>query len=170
MFDEKLPPVEVPPRSEGERFKPVLVTAPTYRRVLAKLLDAIVSGATSWGFSFLMPMPYAVLIGVGWFMLCDWSGSWGKWLFRIKVVMLDGAPVGAIASLLRNLVLGLPTIGRAFIVSGWSGATGDAAKWDRGLLACVGLAVAFGELLGMVIDKEGRRWSDRFAGTRVVER
>lgn len=169
MFEDKLPPIAVPPQ-DGGRFKPTLVTGPTYRRVLAKLLDAIVSGVTSWGFSRVLPLPWAALVGTGWFMLCDWAGSPGKWLFRLKVVHDDGSPAGPLAALKRNLVLGLPTIGRAFIVSGLTGASADAAKWDRGFVACVGLAVVVGELVGMIIDAQGRRWGDRFARTRVVER
>jgi uncharacterized RDD family membrane protein YckC len=37
-------------------------------------------------------------------------------------------------------------------------------------VACIGLSVMLGELIGMVMQPQNRRWGDTFARTRVVER
>lgn len=162
--------MQLPPTDAQGRFVAELQTGSIIKRCFARLLDAVVAGLTTFGFSLVMPLPFASLLGTGWFCLADWSGSPGKWLFRLRVVTLEGAPVGAIAALKRNVVLGLPTFARALMTSGWLGLQGDAQKWDRGLLACVGLAVVLGELVGMVMQPQNRRWGDVFAGTRVVDR
>lgn len=160
----------LPPTDEQGRFLPELRTGSILKRCVAKLLDAVIAGVTTFGFSMMMPLPFASLIGTGWFCLADWSGSPGKWLFRLRAVTLAGAPLGPVASLKRNIVLGLPTIARAFLVSGWVGLQGENLKWDRGFLACVGLAVFLGELVGMVMQPDNRRWGDTFARSRVVDR
>ncbi len=160
----------IPPTDERGRFVPVLRDGSILKRLFARGLDAVLSGGATLVLSRVMPLPLASLLCVSWFCLSDWSGSPGKWLLRLRVVMVDGSQVTAIAALKRNVVLGLPTFGRALITAGWSGLEGDAGMWDRGVLACVGLAVAFGEVLGMILQPQNRRWGDHIAGTRVVER
>ncbi|MFZ5441310.1 MAG: RDD family protein [Myxococcota bacterium] len=160
----------LPPTDEHGRFVAVLRDGSILKRLLAKPIDLVVAGVASWGFSRMLPLPAATAIGMTWLCLSDWSGSPGKWVWRLKTVMLDGSPVTALASIKRNVVLALPTLGRSLIVAGWSGLDADASKWDRGILACVGLAVAFGELMGILVQPMNRRWGDVFAGTRVVER
>jgi len=162
--------MSLPPTDEQGRFLPQLETGSMFKRVFAKFLDALLTGAFSASLLLVLPMPWAALIGTSWFMLSDWFGSPAKWLFRLKVVHLDGSAIGPFASLQRNFMLGLPTIARAVIVSGWWGADVDAAKWDRGAVACIGLSVMLGELIGMVMQPQNRRWGDHFARTRVVER
>ena len=83
---------------------------------------------------------------------------------------LDGKPLGLLASIQRNLLLGLPTFLRALMTSGLIGLEGDLAKWDRGALACISLTFIFGELIGMLLQPENRRWGDTFARSRVVDR
>ncbi len=160
----------LPPTDEAGRFLPNLRTGSILKRIFAKMIDAIVAGLTSWGFSTVMPLPLASLLGTGWFMLTDWSGSPGKWLFQLRAVTLEGAPLGPLAALKRNIVLGLPTILRSMLVAGWLGLQGENQQWDRGLLACVGLSVTLGELIGMVLQPDNRRWGDTFARSRVVDR
>lgn len=162
--------MSLPPTDEQGRFLPQLETGSMIKRFFAKLLDAILTGAFSASLWLLLPMPWPAVIGTSWFMLSDWFGSPAKWLLRLKVVHLDGSAIGPIASLKRNFMLGLPTIARAVIVSGWWGTDVDSAKWDRGALACIGIAVLIGELVGMIMQPQNRRWGDHFAGTRVVER
>lgn len=140
------------------------------KRMFAKLIDAVVAGVTTWSFWRVMPLPFASFIGMTWFCLTDWSGSPGKWLLRLKAVTLEGAPLSAVASLKRNLLLGMPTFLRALLVSGWLGAQGDDVKGERGLLALVSLAVYLREFIGLVKQPESRRWGDIFARSRVVDR
>lgn len=160
----------LPPLDEHGRFQAELVPASTAARLVAKFIDFVVAGATSFGFTALLPAPVASLVGMTWLCLTDWSGSPGKWLLRLRTVHPDGRPCGVGASLLRNFMLALPTLGRALIVSGWSGASASEATWDRAILAVVGLGIASGEVVGMVLREQGRRWGDRLAGTRVVRR
>lgn len=162
--------VELPPVDQQGRFQAELVQASTGSRLVAKFIDFVIAGGTSFGFTALLPGPLASLVGMTWLCLTDWSGSPGKWLFRLRTVHLDGRPCGLGGSLLRNFMLALPTLGRAVIVSGWSGAAGTEATWDRAILAVVGLGIALGEVIGMVLREQGRRWGDRVAGTRVVRR
>ena len=162
--------MNLPPTDEAGRFVPNLRTGSIIKRICAKLFDAVVAGLTSWGLSTMMPLPVASLIGTGWFCLADWAGSPGKWLFQLRVVTLQGEAIGPLASLKRNVVLGLPTILRSMLVAGWLGVQGEGQQWDRGALACVGLSVALGELIGMVLQPDNRRWGDTFARSRVVDR
>lgn len=162
--------MQLPPTDAQGRFVPVFRDGSILKRMFAKLIDSIVCGVTIWGFSKCMELPWAAAIGVFWYCTADASGSPGKWFFRLRVVMMSGAPVTMFAALKRNVVLGLPTLGRAMITAGWGGLDADASKWDRGFLACVGLAVVLGEVIGMLLQPMNRRWGDTFAGTRVVER
>jgi uncharacterized RDD family membrane protein YckC len=162
--------MELPPTDEQGRFLPNLRTASIIKRLAAKLIDAIVTGFTTFGFSLVLPLPYASFIGVSWFCLSDWSGSPGKWLFQVRAVTEAGAPLGALASLKRNVLLGLPTFLRALMTAGWLGMQGEDQVWDRGFLACVSLSVMLGEVVGMVMQPENRRWGDTFARSRVVDR
>lgn len=161
--------VELPPVDEQGRFQAQLATASVSARLVAKLIDFLVAGVTSFGFLAITSRPVASLVGMTWLCLTDWSGSPGKWLLRLRTVRVDGRPCGPWASVQRNFMLALPTLGRALIVSGWFGADPN-AWWDRLVLALVGLGIAGGEVLGMVLRDHGRRWGDRLAGTRVVRR
>ena len=160
----------LPPTDAAGRFLPNLRTASIIKRCFAKLIDATLAGLTTFGFLALMPLPHASFLSTSWFCLTDWFGSPGKWLFQIRAVNLDGAPLSPIASLKRNLVLGLPTFLRALITAGLIGAQGEDQKWERLILALVSLAVFFGELVGMVMQPDNRRWGDTFARSRVVNR
>lgn len=160
----------LPPTDEQGRFLPNLRTASIIKRIFAKLIDAVLCGFTTLGLSSVMPLPFASFIGVSWFVLTDWFGSPGKWLFQLRAVTLEGAPLGPIASIKRNLLLGLPTFLRALLVSGVLGVQGEGQKWDRGALACVAVSVLLGELIGMVMQPDNRRWSDTLARSRVVDR
>jgi uncharacterized RDD family membrane protein YckC len=160
----------LPPTDEQGRFLPNLRTGSMIKRFFAKLLDAIICGLTTGGLSLVMPLPWASFIGVSWFVLTDWSGSPGKWLFQLRAVTLDGKPLGPLASIQRNLLLGLPTFLRALMTSGLIGLEGDLAKWDRAAMACISLTFIFGELIGMLLQPENRRWGDTFARSRVVDR
>jgi uncharacterized RDD family membrane protein YckC len=161
--------VELPPVDEQGRFQAQLVQASFASRLVAKAIDLVLSGLVSLGFLAVTSRPLASLVGMAWLCLTDWSGSPGKWLLRIRTVGTDGRPCGPLASLQRNFMLALPTLGRSLIVSGWFGA--DPQSWaDRLVLAVVGLGIALGEVAGMVLREQGRRWGDRLAGTRVVRR
>ncbi|MDP2272773.1 MAG: RDD family protein [Archangium sp.] len=160
----------LPPTDSQGRFLPNLRTASILKRCCAKVIDAILSGITTFTFLALMPLPFASVIGTSWFCLTDWFGSPGKWLFQIRAVNLDGSPLSPLASIKRNLILGLPTFLRALITAGLIGAQGEDQKWERLILALVSLSVFFGELVGMVMQPDNRRWGDTFARSRVVDR
>lgn len=160
----------LPETDEHGRFKPVLKSGSLIRRVVAKLIDAVIAQVTTFGFTRFVPLPAASLIGIFWFLATDWSGSPGKWLMRLQTVTLEGGEISLLSSLKRNVILGLPTLARAFLVSGYIGLQGENMVWDRGLLGCVGLSITVGELFGMFTHPEARRWGDLFARTRVVER
>jgi uncharacterized RDD family membrane protein YckC len=162
--------MQPPELDEAGRFKPVLRRGPFASRLAAKLIDAVISGFTTWTFTRFAPLPVASLVGVGWFLLTDWFGSPGKWLLRLKTVTLEGHEITLVMSFKRNLLLGLPTLARALLVSGVIGLQGENMVYDRGLLACVGLSVVLAELFGMLTHPESRRWGDIFARTRVVVR
>lgn len=162
--------MSLPPTDEQGRFLPNLRTGSVIKRIFAKLIDAVICGFTTGGLSLVMPLPWASFIGVSWFVLTDWSGSPGKWLFQLRAVTLDGKELGPLASIKRNLLLGLPTFLRALSASGVLGLQGDQQKWDRGITACLSLTFFFGELIGMAMQPESRRWGDTFARSRVVDR
>lgn len=162
--------MSLPPTDEQGRFLPNMRRGSVIKRVFAKLIDAVICGFTTGGLSVVMPLPWASLIAVSWFLLTDWSGSPGKWLFQLRAATLEGQPLGPLASIKRNLLLGLPTFLRALSVSGVLGLQGDAQKWDRGISACLALTFVFGELVGMAMQPESRRWGDTFAHSRVVDR
>ncbi len=160
----------LPPTDAAGRFLPNLRTASIIKRCFAKLIDAICSGITTFTLLALMPLPFASFLGTSWFCLTDWFGSPGKWLFQIRAVNLDGAPLSPLAAIKRNLILGLPTFLRALIMAGYFGTQVGDQKWERLILALVSLSVFFGELVGMVMQPDNRRWGDSFARSRVVDR
>ena len=160
-----------PPAQDAQgRYVAPLVTAPLLRRLAAKLVDMVISGLLSWSCTFLVAQPWASGIGLGWFVLADWLGSPGKWLFSLRVVREGGGPVTALASVQRNILLGLPSFGRALSVSGLTGLTGTWALVDRGVVGLFGVVVVVSEVFAMWVRDGGRRWGDRFGRTRVVTR
>jgi len=161
----------LPPTDEAGRFLLELRTASIFSRYFAKGTDLTIAGVMIVVLTLVThSYPAAAILGATWFMLTDWAGSPGKWLLRIRAVTLTGAPLGPLASLKRNLVLGLPTVSHALLVGGWVGLQGDDRKWDAGIVLCVGLVVVLGEFIGMVMQPESRRWGDTFARSRVVDR
>ena len=160
----------LPPTDAAGRFLPALRAASIIKRCCAKLIDACFAGITTFTLLTLMPLPFASFVSTTWFCLTDWFGSPGKWLFQIRAVNLDGSPLSPLASLKRNVLLGLPTFLHALITAGLIGAQGEDQKWERLILALVSLSVFFGELVGMVMQPDNRRWGDTFARSRVVNR
>lgn len=134
-------------------------------RIAAKLIDAVIAGVTSAGLSTALSPPVAVTVGTGWFLVSDWGGSPGKWLLGLETVMERGGPATLEASVRRNLLLGLPTIGRALVTAGWTHASSGEALWDRLFISLVGMGVTLVELSGLV--RGGRRLGDRFGATIV---
>lgn len=163
--------MQLPPTDEAGRFLPSLRAASIFSRYFAKAADLTVSAAMIVVLTLtVLPFHWASVVGTTWFMLTDWAGSPGKWILRIRAVTLEGAPLGPLASLKRNLVLGLPSLSHAFLVGGYIGLQGDDRKWDAGVLVCIGIIVVFGEFIGMVMQPESRRWGDTFARSRVIDR
>lgn len=162
--------MKLPPADAAGRFLPNLRTGSIFKRCFAKILDFMVAGCVTAALWLLVPLLVASLVSMLWLCLSDWVGSPGKWLFQLRAVTVEGRRLAPLASLKRNVILGLPTVAQAFLLSGWVGLQGQNQKWDVGLIACVGFAVWLGELIGMVMQPENRRWGDAFARSRVVDR
>ena len=88
--------------------------------------------------------------------------SLGKKVMKLNVVRLDGKPMDLETSVKRNWMFGFGAISSILIyipVLGW-------------ILIIVGslLALCIGlyECYKVLTDKEGRRWGDELAGTKVI--
>ena len=129
--------MQLPEQDAQGRFLPQFRTASIFARYFAKAIDFTFAGVTIVVLTLILhSYPAAALVGATGFMLTDWLGSPGKWLLQIRAVTLEGAPLGPLASLKRNLVLALPTLSHALLVGGWVGLQGDDRKWDAGIVLC----------------------------------
>ncbi len=89
--------------------------------------------------------------------------SIGKKLMKLKTVRLDGQPMDLVTSIRRNWVFAI-------------GALSGLVAWIPflGLVAVIvfslaGLLVGIYEIYMVATDEEGRRFGDRYAGTKVIE-
>lgn len=89
--------------------------------------------------------------------------SIGKKLMRLRPVRLDGQPMDLATSIRRNWVF---AIGALSGLVAWIPFLGLIAVLVLGL---IGFLVALYEIYMVATDAEGRRYGDRFAGTKVIE-
>lgn len=89
--------------------------------------------------------------------------SIGKKLMRLRPVRLDGQPMDLATSIRRNWVF---AIGALSGLVAWVPFLGFLAVLILGL---IGFLVGLYEIYMVATDAEGRRYGDRFAGTKVIE-
>jgi uncharacterized RDD family membrane protein YckC len=158
--------MQLPPLDARGRFAAELRQAGMLPRLFAKALDLLPMGLVL-ALTVLVDVPTLGLLGLLAFCLLDWVGSPGKWLLRLRVVDLQGQPVGPSSALKRNAMF---VVAPMLQVAIWAGWLGSPRTWDQISVFCVGGALLIGELVGLLLQRESRRWGDVFAGTRVVER
>lgn len=131
-------------------------------RFLAALIDGMVAGLLS-----LIPM-VGILAAVVYTLAKDGivyeltkndefiGRSVGKKLLGLTVVRLDGVDMDVSTSVRRNLTVGLGGLIALVPIIGWI------------LGAIIGGLVNVVEMLAVLMDPQGRRIGDRWAGTQVV--
>ena len=110
------------------------------------------------------------LAGIGYMLFRDGISleslnrqSLGKKIMGLKTMRLDGLPVDFPVSIRRNWMFALVTL--AGIVF-WMPVLKFVAVLAAGFFS---LLIGAFEIYLVFTDKEGRRWGDTFAGTKVVE-
>ena len=136
---------------------------------LAMLIDGIVSAVLSFAVGIISSILGGIVAAAYWVVRdgldVDFMKhrSLGKKVMKLNVVRLDGKPMDLETSVKRNWMFGFGAISSILIyipVLGW-------------ILILVGslLALCIGlyECYKVLTDKEGRRWGDELAGTKVIE-
>lgn len=143
------------------------------RRAAAKAIDMVVMAFTITGFTFATDS-YLVglLVGYGWWASCDWSGSPGKWLLKLRVVP-PGDELTLTQSVLRNLPLvaaNLPHRLHQALLD--VDRTTYRVEHDTMLyaLGAIELAILAALIVTAKNHPEGQHLGDRIAGTKVVAR
>lgn len=149
---------------------PATAKADLVKRFLALLIDAFVAGVLSRLFA-LVGLVWLGGIVAGLYMLfrdgfdLDFMDhrSLGKRLMRLRPLCDDGSPVTLRVSARRNWTLSVSSLALILVlipILGWLLIP---------LVWIAGVVLALIEAYLTYSDPEGRRWGDRFAGTRVVE-
>ena len=135
------------------------------KRFIALLIDGVIASVLSWAIPVV-----GGLLGGAYILLRDGldveylrGRSLGKSLMKLKVVRDDGRPMDLGTSVRRNWTLSiclLITVLMVIPILGWIIVP---------LASIVGLILAVLEIYFVMTDAEGRRYGDRFAGTRIVE-
>ncbi len=139
------------------------------KRFLAMLIDGIIAavlGAVVGMISSIL----GGIVGAAYYLIRDGldvdfmkQRSLGKKVMKLDVVRLDGKPMDLETSVKRNWMFGFGAIYTvlAYIpILGWI-----LIPVALLIAACLGLY----ECYKVLTDKEGRRWGDELAGTRVIE-
>jgi uncharacterized RDD family membrane protein YckC len=128
------------------------------RRAAAFLIDWLLAVLLS-----LIPI-VGGLLGAGYMLCRDGMNnavldrrSLGKRILRLRPVLLSGAPMDLGASIRRNAVLAAPLVLLVVPIVGVV------------LASLASLVVVIAEIGLVFRSRDGRRYGDRFAGTRVVE-
>jgi len=134
------------------------------KRFIAFLIDGVI--AVGLGF---IPM-IGSIAGAAYFLVRDGldfdfakQASVGKQVMKLRPVRLDGLPMDLETSIRRNWMFGLgilsgaldiiPILGLAFVL----------------VIGFASFCLGVYELYNVLTDPQGRRWGDRYAGTRVIE-
>ena len=137
----------------------------TVKRFLAMLIDGIIAavlGAVVGAISSVL----GSIVGAAYYVIRDGLDidfmkhrSLGKKVMKLSVVRLDGKPMDLQASVKRNWMFGFGAVYSIPIL-------GLIVLLVVGLPAlCIGLY----ECYKVLTDKEGRRWGDELAGTKVID-
>ena len=147
--------------SEAAEAKPAhraTAKADLGKRFVAILIDGILAGLIG-----LIPV-IGGLVGAAYMLLRDGfdfdfmkKRSLGKKLMKLRPVLVDGGEVDLAVSVKRNVIFAVPLVLMIIPVLGWI------------LAPIVSLAVGIIEVVLVLSDEEGRRWGDKFAGTKVIE-
>ncbi len=137
---------------------------------MAQLIDGIIAVGVfvalivGTGFSTIGYL-LGLLIAGGYFLVRDGldvdfmkQRSLGKKVMKLRPVRLDGKPMDLEASIKRNWMFGVSYFGSVSFL----GVIGS-------LIGLVAAVVILYECYKVLTDKEGRRWGDELAGTRVIE-
>ena len=134
------------------------------KRGIAAVIDGVIAGVLSQ-----VPL-VGWIAGMGYILVRDgldfeWMNrqSVGKKLMGLKTVRLDGQPMEISTSVRRNWMFALGTLAGLFA---WIPILGFLAVLAVSL---VSFLIAVYEVYLVFTDKEGRRWGDTFAGTKVIE-
>ncbi|MGI9629227.1 MAG: RDD family protein [Longimicrobiales bacterium] len=140
------------------------VKADLGKRIVAAVIDAVAAVAVSF-----IPV-VGGLLSTGYWLVRDGLDiefmdrrSLGKKLTKLRPVRVDGLPMDIETSLKRNWMFaigGLVTLLLFIPILGW-------LMIPLVILAAVVIAVV--EIYLTVTDPEGRRFGDKFAGTKVIE-
>ncbi len=143
------------------------VKADTGKRALAFIIDV----AVAWVLSAVIPTFVGPLLGALYLLLRDGfdfeymdGRSLGKRLIGLRPVRLDGGKMDMATSVSRNWTIALASLAASFGVFGLIITLGLVL-----LLVLGGAILQLIEVVLTVIDAEGRRLGDKFAGTIVVE-
>ncbi len=159
-----------PDPSESTPSEPDATGKPdAVKRFLAMLIDGIISAVLSFAVGIISSILGGIVAAAYWVVRdgldIDFMKhrSLGKKVMKLNVVRLDGKPMDLETSVKRNWMFGFGAISSILIyipVLGW-------------ILIIVGslLALCIGlyECYKVLTDKEGRRWGDELAGTKVIE-
>lgn len=138
------------------------------RRVIAKIIDLLMAGLTLSFFKLWLSPTVAILCMYAWLIACDGWGSWGKWIVGIKCVHAEtGADCTVLQSLQRNLLF-LPSMGRAFLLTGPKDQPMPSMRTAAMVLALIGLVIIALELRWMSQRPDRRRLGDAMGNTVVV--
>lgn len=167
------PPAVTPPPPPAPPPAPTVSAKPDVaKRFIAALIDAI--PAIIVGFVLgLIPFIGGILAGLaagGWWLVRDGleldfadKRSLGKKLMKLRPIRLDGQPMDMATSVKRNLPLAIYCVGYfLWIVP----VLGHIASMP---IFAIGAVVSLIEAVLVVTDPEGRRFGDKWAGTKVIE-
>ena len=132
----------------------------TVKRFLAILIDGILASVVTQFIPFI-----GWLIGAAYMVVRDGldidfmkERSLGKKIMKLRVVRLDEKPMDLEASFKRNWMWGIGCLA-AIPIIGWLAAP---------FILLAALIISLYECYKVLTDKEGRRWGDELAGTKVI--
>lgn len=173
-----VPPSDVPPVPPPAEPLPPPAPAPLAgakadqgKRIVAALIDAI--PAVVAAFFAWIPFiggPIAAILAGGWWLVRDGlelefadRRSIGKKVMKLRPVRLDGRAMDLETSVKRNAPLVIGYVGFFFWIVPVIGPLVSAPVF------AIGGLVGIVELVLVLTDADGRRFGDKFAGTKVVE-
>jgi len=154
--EEKKEPVEQPEENIVEPISGNKVD--TGKRIVAYIIDAVIAAIIG-----LIPI-LGLLIGAAYWALRDGlkidfmdQRSIGKKVMKLRPVTLDGNKLEIVDSIKRNWMFAIIPLSLLIPILGW---------FFILPLACILVII---EIVLALTDKEGRRFGDKMANTKVIE-
>jgi uncharacterized RDD family membrane protein YckC len=151
---------------------PAPAKADVGKRIIAAIIDAIPAVIVAVVFG-LIPFIGGIIGGLlagGWWLVRDGldlefadKRSLGKKIMKLRPVRLDGQPMTLDVSVKRNLPLAVYCVGYFLWVVPVLGHLVSIP------IFLIGGLISLVEAVLALTDAEGRRWGDKFAGTKVIE-